>query len=189
MELNLSLESTAEARHHWLSIPPHPSAGDGTHRHGHHPNPGVLNGPARDAGGANHPISPAGLSPSCCSHGLGDTRQRRGWEQPSHRDPTPCLRHPGPVRRRGGRAGRDAGTDRSVAAGRALPPGRLAQGKAAQMRIRAATFPRAAHMCQVKRGFGSWQRCPEQGTRASGQILGSLPPTPASVLRGSGQPT
>lgn len=24
-------------------------------------------------------------------------------------------------------------------------------------------FPRAAHMGQVKRGFGSWQRCPEQG--------------------------
>lgn len=73
-----------------------------------------------------------------------------------------------------------------MAAGRALPPGRLAWGEAAEMRIGAAAFPRAAHMCQVKCGFGSWQHRPERGTRTSGQVLGSLPLTPAPALQGPG---
>lgn len=148
----------------------------------------------RDAGGANHPTSPDRLGLSCCA------------PRPRGRPPAPGLgaaispgphgvsagrsgtRHPGPIWQRGGRVGREAGAERSAAAGRALPPGRLALGKAAQMRIRAVAFPRAAHMCQVKRGFGSWQHRPEQGTRTSGRILGSLPLRPVPALRGSGQP-
>lgn len=56
-------------------------------------------------------------------------------------------------------------------------PVRLELGKASQTRIRATTFPRAAHMCQVKRGFGSWQNCPEQGM--------DLGKAPAEALQGS----
>lgn len=58
-------------------------------------------------------------------------------------------------------------------------PVRLELGKAPQIRIRATTFPRAAHMCQVKCGFGSWQHCPEQGM--------DLGKAPAEALRGSGE--
>lgn len=115
-----------------------------------------------------------GSTPRVAPRGLGDTRKRQGWKQPSRRDPTPHLlaggsgdRRPRPVPQRGRRIGREAGAERSAAAGWTLPPSRLAQGKAAQMRIRAATFPRAAHMCQVKRGFGSWQHRP---TALSGEL-------------------
>lgn len=67
-------------------------------------------------------------------------------------------------------------------------PVRLELGKASQTRIRATTFPKAAHMCQVKRGFGSWQHCPEpgmdlgkapaetlQGSREGGKVLAEIP--------------
>lgn len=133
-----------------------------------------------------------GSAPRAAPRGLRDARQHWGWEQPSRRAPTLCLlagggvRHPRPIRHRGRCVGREAGAEWSTAAGKTLPPGRLALSKAAQMRIRAATFPRAAHMCQVKRGFGSTAL--SRGTRTSGWVLGSLPLRPAPALRGSRRP-
>lgn len=51
--------------------------------------------------------------------------------------------------------------------------------EASQIRIRGSPFGRAAHMGQVKRGFGSWQRRPEQEM--------GLGKAPAEALRREGK--
>ena len=146
-----------------------------------------------DAGGANHPISPDRLGPSCCSPWPWGCSPALGLGAAISPSPHTVsagkrsgVRHPRPIRHRGRCVGSEAGAEWSMAAGKTPPPSRLALGKAAQMRIRAATFPRAAHMCQVKRGFGSTTL--SRGTRTSGRILGSLLPRPALALRGSRRP-
>lgn len=147
----------------------------------------------RDAGGANHPIVPHGLSPLCCclwpwgcqpALGLGAAISLR-----PHLSGI-LLAGSGPSIL--GSLGREVrALERSgvhVADGRALPLSRLAVGETAQTRIRAATFLRTARMGEVKYGFGSWQHHPEEGPRTSGWILGSLLPRPALAPRRSGQP-
>ena len=123
VELAQSLISLQRGCRGEAPLAPHPCAGDGTHRHGHCPDPGVPHGscrrrprgmrevPATPSPGQAQPLMllPAAPGP-------------RGWEQAPSQDPTSqMLRCFGPVRRRGRRVGREAGVERSGARLLALP--------------------------------------------------------------------